>query len=102
MKRHPLRLKIPDDMREQLSKDPFMKECIVGVDCEGRIEWQHAFTYAGKRKNELWAILPMCHLHHLRESKYREIQQKAMKFRIKDFHLEEDVKLKYPKASQTI
>src|SRR4030081_1801517 len=76
MKRTPMRVAIPEEMREQLEADTFMKVCIISrwpiVDyCEGRIEWNHGFSYAGKRRNELWAILPMCHRHHEKEAKYR-------------------------------
>lgn len=33
-------------------------------DCEGRVEWEHSWLYAGKRINEKWAIIPCCYMHH--------------------------------------
>jgi hypothetical protein len=102
MKRTPLRLKIPEDMRDELSDDPFMQVCILAhlnLGCEGKIEWQDAFTYAGKRQNVIWGILPMCHVHHLRESKYRQEQEGAMRLRIDHFRAEEQVAILYPKST---
>ena len=54
-----MRSPIPKAIREELSEDPFMKTCVLAGECGGRIEWHHAFNYAGKRQNELWAILPV-------------------------------------------
>jgi hypothetical protein len=100
MKRTPLQLKIPEEMREELSDDPFMQECIIGgIRCEGRIEWQHAFTYAGKRQNVIWGILPMCHIHHGLESGYRQEQIDSMRKRISHFKAEEEVATLYPKTT---
>jgi hypothetical protein len=56
---------IPKKMKEELAKDPFMKLCIHNnEECSGRIEWEHAWTYAGKQINEIWAIVPVCYMHH--------------------------------------
>lgn len=95
-----MQLKIPKEIREKLAADPFMKICIVKCnDCEGRIEWNHAFTYAGKRQNVIWGLLPMCSEHHKRESSFREIQRDLMKSRIFYFNLENEVQINYPKAN---
>lgn len=52
-------------MRKTLSEDPFMSRCCARDEtCEGRIEWHHAFNYAGKRQNVRWGILPLCSKHH--------------------------------------
>ena len=92
--------KIPPDIREQLSDDPFMTYCIAGDgwDCDGRIEWQHALTYAGRRVNELWAILPMCSLHHRLQAAFRPHQEAAMVKRIAHFGAEAEFRAKYPRS----
>lgn len=60
---------IPSKIREYLAKDKFMTKCIhryleESDCCEGRIEWEHAFLYAGKQINEKWSIVPCCTYHH--------------------------------------
>ena len=60
---------IPKQLREDIARDPFMAFCIYeakgeGIDCEGRVEWEHVFTYSGKQINEAWSILPVCTYHH--------------------------------------
>jgi hypothetical protein len=99
MRKTPLRVQIPSQMRERLSSDPFMQICILAPpECEGRNEWNHAFTYAGKRKNELWAILPMCHKHHKEESRYRYVIEQYLRRRIIYFRATEEFWRKYPKS----
>jgi hypothetical protein len=100
MKRTALRVPIPDDMREALDQDPFMHRCIMDIygGCSSRIEWNHAFTYAGRRRNELWAIIPMCSTHHRREAVYRPQIAATMRRRLAHFELEDDARAKYPKA----
>src|SRR4051812_40228052 len=100
MKRGSLRCPIPEEMREQLAEDPFMRHCIIDdALCDGRIEWNHAFTYAGKRVNELWALIPMCHLHHSQEAKWRPLIEQVMRKRIKHFGAAEDFRAKYPRST---
>lgn len=61
---------VPRKVREQIASDPFMAICIYespdapNNDCSGRIEWEHACLYAGKRINEPWAIVPCCTSHN--------------------------------------
>ncbi|NCD40579.1 MAG: hypothetical protein EOL88_00655 [Bacteroidia bacterium] len=60
---------IPLKMRKEIAEDPFMRSCIYcdigkGHECQGRVEWEHAFLFAGKRINEKWAIVPVCSYHH--------------------------------------
>ncbi len=94
-----LRMPIPAEMREQLANDPFMSRCILEpLFCDGRIQWHHAFNYAGKRQNELWAILPMCELHHREEYKYKDAQIAAMTRRITEFGLETEAANKFPRS----
>jgi hypothetical protein len=99
MKCTTLRCSIPPDMRATLEQDPFMTRCCVsGIDtlCSGRIEWNHAFTYAGRRCNEMWAILPMCSYHHQKEARFRRILKLIMRERAIQF--KENIKDKYPRA----
>lgn len=56
---------IPQKIRYTLANDPFMRRCIHdNADCEARIEWEHALTFAGKQVQEVWAIIPCCTYHH--------------------------------------
>ena len=94
-----IRSPIPSKIREVLSEDPFMKKCIINDCCDGRIEWDHAFTYKGKRVNELWALLPKCHKHHdARSSTSYIITRIFLRKRIYDFDALEDFKKKYPRS----
>lgn len=60
---------IPLKLRTEIANDPFMARCIYcdlcrQNECSGRVEWEHAFLYAGKQINEAWAIVPVCSYHH--------------------------------------
>lgn len=59
--------KIPDKLRENLSNDPYYKKCARRTEghCEGRITWEHAFTYKGRKIQARWAIIPLCWYMHL-------------------------------------
>lgn len=103
MKRGSLRSPIPSEIREELSLDPFMSRCILENDeCDGRIEWMHCMTYAGKRVNELYTILPGCHYHHYHEAKYRILIQLALVNRIGHFNALDEFRRKYPKCRLVI
>lgn len=56
-------------MRDELASLPRMKRCAVAgmgyESCDGRIEFDHVWIYAGRQINELWAILGLCHCHHV-------------------------------------
>lgn len=60
---------ITDKVKKILEADPRMKLCavrhvsLVGA-CEGRVEWDHVWIYAGKQINEPWAIVGLCKKHH--------------------------------------
>ena len=100
MKRGSMQCKIPEAMRAELSEDPFMRVCIINdAMCAGRIEWNHALTYGGRRVNELYALLPMCHLHHEQQAKWRPLIEQVMRKRIKHFGAAEEFAAKYPKSS---
>lgn len=62
-----------------MSSDPFYDYCCLeDEECEGRIEWHHAFStwLNGNRGrlNAIFCILPACSFHHRKAdvSKYRE------------------------------
>lgn len=57
---------IPKKLRAELAADPEYKRCSLEGhgDCSGRITWEHAILYAGRRINERWAIIPICERHH--------------------------------------
>lgn len=76
---------IPLKMRHELAEDPFMQECCIrSFDCKGRIEFHHNLIYAGKRVNEYGAILPLCHFHHEKESKFKRELNAIMYSRMTD------------------
>lgn len=58
--------KIPTKLRQEIALDPFYKKCCLAKfgECEGRIEYHHAFIFAGRQVNEKFAIFPLCHQHH--------------------------------------
>lgn len=57
---------IPKKLRAQLAADPEYQVCARrSSECEGRITWEHALTYAGKQIQERFAIIPLCWYHHL-------------------------------------
>lgn len=55
-------------LRETLSNDPEYKVCslsrVKGHVCGGRITWEHAIYYVGKRLQTRWAIIPLCAKYH--------------------------------------
>ena len=100
MKRGSMQCKIPEDMRAQLAEDPFVRRCIIDDDfCDGRLEWNHGLSYAGRRINELYSLIPMCHTHHGKEASLRPQIDAAIRARIKDVGMEHSSKEKYPKSS---
>lgn len=54
--------------REEMSQDPFYQTCALygqhGHECGGKITWEHALKYAGKKLQEIWAIIPICEKAH--------------------------------------
>lgn len=59
---------IPQPLRDKLELQRRMKMCAVFAlgygFCEGRIEWDHVWIYAGRQINEEWAIVGVCNRHH--------------------------------------
>lgn len=59
----------PPEMLEELMADPMANVCwrawfFKDHKCAGRLTWEHAFTHAGKRVNEVWAIIRLCEYAH--------------------------------------
>jgi hypothetical protein len=56
---------MPPALRRELSEDPYYRTCSrANGDCEGRITWEHALTYAGRQIQAKFAIIPLCEWHH--------------------------------------
>lgn len=55
-------------MREEMAADPFYSICslsgVKGHVCGGRITWEHALKFAGKKIQEKWATIPLCERGH--------------------------------------
>lgn len=99
MKRASLQFKIPKEIRDVLELDPFMWSCIMAHECEGKVQWHHAFTYAGKRINELWSLLPLCAKHHYHLTKHIEtLCRVALRTRILFFKAFDEFTRKFPKS----
>ncbi len=94
-----MRSPIPKEIRDVLSEDTFMRDCIVAHECEGRIHFDHAFKYAGKRVNELWSILPLCAKHNMGVTSHVEVLRRMnLRARITHFKAEDEFRAKYPKS----
>lgn len=72
---------IPLPLRRQLDTEPRMHRCVIAPlqriygRCSGRIQWHHAWIYAGTQINEEWAIVGACEGHHEEVKKDRAIKQ---------------------------
>lgn len=100
MKRSSLQSKIPEEVREELSNDNWMKRCCLwDSECSGRVEWNHHLKYAGKRQNKIYGILPMCSTHHRKEAQFRHILDEIMVDRIHHFRMVEEFKNSYQRSS---
>lgn len=68
---------IPQNHRKQFDIDPYFKKCARADEgeCEGRITIEHAWIYASKQINEMWAYLPLCEWHHLGDGLDKHLNQ---------------------------
>lgn len=68
---------IPAKMRAEMDADPYYHKCVRRQEgtCSGRITWEHAWIYAGRKINEKWAIIPLCWYHHLGEGLNKRLNQ---------------------------
>jgi hypothetical protein len=77
-----LQKRIPDDVKDMLADDSYMLICALNsAECKGRIEWHHAETYAGTRRDDWWCIIPLCgEFHHPRAgySEFSELIREAV------------------------
>jgi len=84
---------IPEKMKRQMAADPYYQKCVhQSQECQGRIEWDHVFTYGGKQINEVWAILPTCQWHHRNIVRFRHASERIAVSRASTEDLE-----KYPR-----
>lgn len=58
--------KIPQSHKDQIAQDPYFSKCARAHEgnCGGRITIEHAWIYAGRQINEMWAYVPICAYHH--------------------------------------
>lgn len=90
---------IPKKVKDKLSADPRMSICIHNnSDCDRRIEWEHAFIYAGKQINEAWAIVGVCTYHHRGVGLDKDFNQWMALKGLSKGQLE-DIKIKYPREN---
>ncbi len=73
--------KIPDDLREDMSNDPFYKQCCITGWTHEKIDWHHNLIFAGRQVNEKWAILPLARSIHDRVQDYQEECDRIMLLR---------------------
>lgn len=80
-----------------MGSDPYYKTCARHGHggCSGRITWEHAFIYAGRQIQEVWAIIPLCWRHHLGDLFNKEINQLIALRRATGLNLYE----KYPREN---
>lgn len=94
---------MPKKLRDQLAKDPEYKVCArLGSDwregqCEGRITFEHALTYAGKQIQERFAIIPLCVFHHLGKG-----LNKRWNIRYAMWRASPEDRAKYPRLNWTL
>lgn len=93
---------IPTKLRIEIAKDAFMKRCIYNAEnapnhnCDGRIEWEHAFIYK-KQIQERWAILPCCESHNRGAGMVKSYNQYRALLRAKELGVWDKIKEKYPR-----
>lgn len=92
---------IPLKMRAELEEEPRMKRCaLVGLEfgsCDGRVEWDHQWIYAGKQINEKWALLGVCSKHHY-DKNGNQLLKESLARKSLNLATEEDLQ-KYPRKN---
>ena len=85
---------IPAAIRKIIATNPYYRVCARAAEgeCDGIITIEHAYIYAGKQINEIWALLPLCWYHHLGDGLIKWLNQYLALERATD----EDL-AKYPK-----
>lgn len=83
------------EAKNTIESDKFYQSCcLASPACHGRIQIHHAFTYAGKRVDDPWGLLPLCEKHHREEARYRYQLKTILLSRV----TKEEILSKYPKA----
>ena len=60
---------IPLKQRKEMALDPYYRVCarqeaLHDHECDGKITWEHALIYAGKKVQSSWSIIPLCEWAH--------------------------------------
>lgn len=59
---------IPKKLREELRRDPYYRHCALeglhGHECAGRVTWEHALTFEGKKVQMRFCLVPLCEKAH--------------------------------------
>lgn len=60
---------IPEILKKKILNNPYYKKCSrkeIFHDhvCQGRITFEHVWTYRGRQIQEEWAIIPICEYAH--------------------------------------
>lgn len=84
--------KIPEELRNELSADPYYKRCCI-TGSPNDIEWHHNLIFGGSQVNERFCILPLTYLVHKNIERYKEKCDWIMLNRATDAQLQ-----KYSKA----
>lgn len=68
---------IPQKLKKELESDSWYSRCCITgyTKYYTKIDWHHAFIFAGRQVNEKWCILPLAQSIHRRE-KERAIKER--------------------------
>ncbi len=96
---------ISPKVRARLEVDPMMYICIWNnSNCRNedgsrpvRVEWEHAFMYAGRQMDEWWAIIGCCWHHHRGGGMVKRFNQWKALERVNDDKLQA-IQKKYPRV----
>lgn len=64
---------IPKQLRNDLSNDPFYKQCAITGKKNEKIDWHHNLIFGGSQVNERFAIIPLLKSVHDKIHLYKEI-----------------------------
>ena len=61
--------KISEPVKRELKDSKYHGKCLRALlledhECQGRITWEHALTYAGRQMDEYFAIIFLCAYSH--------------------------------------
>ena len=94
---------IPIKIRLKLAQDPEMGHCVYensdapNNNCNGRIEFEHAFIYSGRQISEEWAIIACCTAHNRSSAMVKDYNQYRGLLKAKRLGVWYQIKAKYPK-----